>query len=70
MACVVFHAVNGVRVVLFDFWSEGCKYQKESFVAVLLVFLALMLPAAAVVILPLASAPEHLAKVPEVSAKP
>lgn len=69
MACVVFHAVNGVRVVLFDFWNEGCKYQKESFTAVLLVFLALMLPAAVVVILPLASSPDHITKVPEVSAK-
>lgn len=70
MACVVFHAINGVRVVLFDFWNEGCKYQKESFTAVMLVFLALMLPAAVVVILPLASSPEHITKVPEVSAKP
>lgn len=70
MACVVFHAINGVRVVLFDFWNEGCKYQKESFTAVMLVFLALMLPAAVVVILPLASSPEHISKVPEVSAKP
>ena len=56
--------------VLFDFWNEGCKYQKESFTAVMLVFLALMLPAAVVVILPLASSPEHITKVPEVSAKP
>lgn len=70
MACVVFHAINGVRVVLFDFWTEGCKYQKESFRAVLIVFLALMLPAAVAVILPLAKAPDHVAKVPEVSAKP
>ena len=70
MACVVFHAINGVRVVLFDFWNEGCKYQKESFAAVMIVFLALMLSAAVVVILPLASSPEHIVKVPEVSAKP
>lgn len=70
MACVVFHAINGVRVVLFDFWTEGCKYQKESFTAVMLVFLALMLPAAVIVILPLASEPEHITKVPEISAKP
>jgi len=70
MACVVFHAVNGVRVVLFDFWNDGCKYQKESFTAVLLVFLALMLPAAVVVILPLASSPDHVVKVPEMAAKP
>jgi succinate dehydrogenase / fumarate reductase cytochrome b subunit len=61
---VLYHAINGVRVILFDFWSEGCKYQKESFVAVLIVFLALMVPAAVVVILPLASTPEHTVKVP------
>jgi hypothetical protein len=57
-------------VVLFDFWNDGCKYQKESFTAVLLVFLALMLPAAVVVILPLASSPDHVVKVPEMAAKP
>ena len=65
MATVLYHAINGVRVILFDFWSEGCKYQKESFTAVMIVFLALMLPAAVVVILPLASAPDHMVKVPE-----
>ena len=65
MATVLFHAINGVRVILFDFWSDGCKYQKESFYAVLLVFLALMLPAAVIVTLPLASSPDHVVKVPE-----
>jgi succinate dehydrogenase / fumarate reductase cytochrome b subunit len=72
IATVLFHAVNGVRVILFDFWNDGCKYQKESFRAVMLVFLALMIPAAIAVILPLASAPEHTVKIPEnvVTARP
>ena len=65
IATVLFHAVNGVRVILFDFWNEGCKYQKESFRAVMLVFLALMIPAAIAVILPLATAPEHITQIPE-----
>lgn len=65
IATVLFHAVNGVRVILFDFWNEGCKYQKESFRAVMLVFLALMIPAAIAVILPLATEPEHITQIPE-----
>ena len=28
VAVVVFHAFNGVRVILVDFWSKGPKYQR------------------------------------------
>ena len=28
VVCVLFHALNGVRVILVDFWSQGPRYQK------------------------------------------
>jgi succinate dehydrogenase / fumarate reductase cytochrome b subunit len=28
VAAVVFHAFNGLRVILIDFWSKGSKYQR------------------------------------------
>lgn len=28
VVCVLFHALNGVRVILVDFWSKGPKYQR------------------------------------------
>ncbi len=27
--CVLFHAFNGVRVILIDFWSKGPRYQRQ-----------------------------------------
>jgi len=43
IASVLFHAVNGVRIVLFDFWPSGVKYQREIFWAVISIFFAVML---------------------------
>ncbi len=28
VAAVVFHALNGIRVILVDFWAKGPKYQR------------------------------------------
>ena len=29
VVCVLFHALNGVRVILVDFWSQGPRFQKQ-----------------------------------------
>lgn len=29
VALVLFHAFNGVRIILVDFWSKGVKYQRQ-----------------------------------------
>jgi len=50
IACVVFHAVNGVRIILFDFWPRAATIQKPIFWGVLVVFLAIMVPVAFVVL--------------------
>src|SRR4051812_22092794 len=28
VAAIVFHAFNGLRVILIDFWDKGAKYQR------------------------------------------
>lgn len=36
--CVLYHALNGLRVILIDFWGNGPKYQRQMLWAVLGVF--------------------------------
>jgi succinate dehydrogenase / fumarate reductase cytochrome b subunit len=31
VAAILFHALNGVRVILIDFWRKGVKYQNVMF---------------------------------------
>jgi succinate dehydrogenase / fumarate reductase, cytochrome b subunit len=50
IACVVFHAVNGVRIVLFDFWPRAAHYQRQIFWAVMVVFMGIMIPVTFVVL--------------------
>ena len=35
VALVLFHALNGLRIVAVDFWSKGAKYQRQMLWAVL-----------------------------------
>ena len=44
VAGVLFHAFNGLRIVLVDFWSQGPRYQRQMSVAVLLIWVALFVP--------------------------
>ena len=45
VAAVLFHALNGIRVILVDFWSEGPRHQKNMLVAIGVVWLLVMVPA-------------------------
>lgn len=42
VAAILFHALNGLRVVAVDFWSKGAKYQKQLLWTVMVVWLVLM----------------------------
>ena len=44
VAAVLFHALNGIRIVLVDFWSNGPRYQRQMTYGVVGVFLVLFLP--------------------------
>jgi succinate dehydrogenase / fumarate reductase cytochrome b subunit len=41
---VLYHALNGLRVMLIDFWDKGTRYQKQMTFAVVGVFTVLMVP--------------------------
>jgi succinate dehydrogenase / fumarate reductase cytochrome b subunit len=57
IACVLFHSVNGVRVILFDFWPGAAKHQQKLFTVVMVVFWAIMIPVSVWVLMPLAGPP-------------
>jgi succinate dehydrogenase / fumarate reductase cytochrome b subunit len=48
IAAVLFHALNGIRIILIDFWSQGPRHQRLMFLIVGIVFLLLMVPAGVV----------------------
>jgi succinate dehydrogenase / fumarate reductase cytochrome b subunit len=44
VAAVLYHAINGVKIMLFDFWPATTRHMKAISVATTLVFLASMVP--------------------------
>ncbi|GAC56683.1 succinate dehydrogenase cytochrome b subunit [Gordonia hirsuta DSM 44140 = NBRC 16056] len=44
--CVLWHAINGLRVILIDFWGNGPKYQRQMLWTVLVVFAVLFIAGA------------------------
>ncbi|GAB2754526.1 succinate dehydrogenase, cytochrome b556 subunit [Nocardioides pakistanensis] len=44
VAAVLFHAFNGIRIILVDFWWPGTRYQRQMTYAVVGLFLVLMVP--------------------------
>jgi len=53
VAAILFHALNGVRIILIDFWRKGVKYQNLMFWIVIAIALIAFL----------GFAPRHLAHV-------
>ncbi|OBF28055.1 succinate dehydrogenase, cytochrome b556 subunit [Mycobacterium sp. ACS4331] len=45
VAAVLFHALNGIRVILVDFWSEGPRHQRKMLAGVGAIWLLVMVPA-------------------------
>ena len=45
VAAVLYHALNGIRVILIDFWWKGTRYQRVMLWAVAVVWLVVMVPA-------------------------
>ena len=50
---VLFHALNGVRITLIDFWDQGIKYQRPMFYGVALAFVVSFASLAFVMLRPL-----------------
>jgi succinate dehydrogenase / fumarate reductase cytochrome b subunit len=45
VVAVLYHALNGIRVILIDFWQHGARYQRVMLWVVVGVFLAVFIPA-------------------------
>lgn len=52
-AAVLYHALNGIRITILDFWPELSERQRELFYGVVAVFLLVFLPVAYVMLAPL-----------------
>lgn len=44
VACVLFHALNGVRIILIDFWVDLTRFHRRLFAIQMAVFVLLMIP--------------------------
>ncbi|AJE85157.1 Succinate dehydrogenase cytochrome b-556 subunit [Streptomyces albus] len=42
VAAILFHALNGLRIIAVDFWSEGPRYQKQMLWSAVGVWVVLM----------------------------
>jgi succinate dehydrogenase / fumarate reductase cytochrome b subunit len=47
VALVLFHALNGLRIVAVDFWSKGARYQRQMLWAVVAIWVVVFAAAAA-----------------------
>ena len=45
VVAVLYHALNGIRVILIDFWQHGPRYQRTMLWVVIGIFLAVFIPA-------------------------
>jgi len=45
-AAVLYHAINGVRIILIDFWPASTIYHKQIFIAEMVLFFIVFLPVA------------------------
>ena len=46
VGAVLYHALNGIRVMLVDFWAKGAKYQKQMLWTVVTIWVVVMIPGA------------------------
>ncbi len=44
VAAVLYHAINGVRIMVFDFWPKAVDHHKQLFYWTMAVYVAAMIP--------------------------
>ena len=54
VGAVLFHALNGIRVMLVDFWEKGVRLQRQMLYVELAIFATLMGPATYFMVKPVA----------------
>ena len=46
VGAVLFHALNGLRIISVDFWSKGARYQRQTLWGIVFVWVVVMVPSA------------------------
>ena len=46
VAAILFHALNGLRIIAVDFWWKGTRYQRQMLWAILAIWVVVMVPGA------------------------
>jgi succinate dehydrogenase / fumarate reductase cytochrome b subunit len=46
VGAVLYHGLNGLRIILVDFWAPGPRHQKTMFRSIIVVWVLLMVPGA------------------------
>ena len=49
VAALLYHALNGVRIILIDFWWRGPRYQRQMLWGVAAVWLLVMVPSLVII---------------------
>ena len=49
VAAVLYHALNGIRVILIDFWGQGPRYQRLMLWTIGIIWVLVIVPATVVV---------------------
>jgi succinate dehydrogenase / fumarate reductase cytochrome b subunit len=44
VAAVIFHALNGIRIIVIDYWPQGARHQQQLLRGVIVLWLALLVP--------------------------
>jgi succinate dehydrogenase / fumarate reductase, cytochrome b subunit len=53
IGAVLYHAFNGVRIILIDFWPKGARYQRTMFATVMILTILCFIPMAYFVVAPI-----------------
>ncbi|MBI4529907.1 MAG: succinate dehydrogenase, cytochrome b556 subunit [Candidatus Latescibacteria bacterium] len=53
VAAVLYHALNGLRVILIDFWAAGVTFQRQIFYVAAVIFVVLFVPSAYLMLEPI-----------------
>nr|MDT0523185.1 succinate dehydrogenase, cytochrome b556 subunit [Streptomyces sp. DSM 41633] len=49
VAAVLYHALNGIRVILIDFWQQGPRYQRQMLAVAVGIFAVVLIAALGVI---------------------
>ena len=53
VGAVIYHSMNGLRVILVDFWDRGVRYERQLSTAVNVVSIVMFVPSAFVMLKPI-----------------